>query len=83
MEGKGPLKQDAAYKALEAHYATSGKDVDIAKAFAADPKRFDKFRCGLRVAEREEERVDHVILAYPCQRSTTGGRTSHYFWSLL
>ncbi len=44
MEGKGPLKQDAAYKALEAHYSASGKDVDIAKAFAADSKRFDKFR---------------------------------------
>ncbi|MDP3172253.1 MAG: glucose-6-phosphate isomerase, partial [Polaromonas sp.] len=32
-----------AWGALQAHYATAGKNFDLREAFAADPKRFADF----------------------------------------
>ncbi len=44
MDGRGPLTEDAAFKALGAHYDSAGKSIDIASQFASDKGRFDKLR---------------------------------------
>ena len=44
MEGRGSLKSDEAYKALEAYFTSNGENINIAELFAKDPDRFGKFR---------------------------------------
>ena len=43
MEGRGPLKSDEAYKALEAYFLANGSNINIAELFTQDPDRFSKF----------------------------------------
>ena len=44
MEGKGPLRQDAAFVKLQDYFQEKGKAINIAKEFASDPERFSKLR---------------------------------------
>ena len=44
MEGKGPLRQDAAFVKLQEYFAEKGKNINIADELSADPERFSKFR---------------------------------------
>ena len=43
MESRGPLKETAAWKRLEAFYAEQGSSLSIPAMFQADPDRFSKF----------------------------------------
>jgi glucose-6-phosphate isomerase len=43
MEARGPLKETAAWKRLEAFYAEQGSSLSIPAMFQADPDRFSKF----------------------------------------
>ncbi len=43
MEARGPLKETAAWKRLEAFYAEQGSSLSIPAMFEADPDRFSKF----------------------------------------
>jgi hypothetical protein len=43
MEARGPLKETAAWKRLEAFFAEQGSSLSIPAMFQADPDRFSKF----------------------------------------
>nr|AFN42993.1 glucose-6-phosphate isomerase [Tigriopus californicus] len=43
MEGKGALKQEEAFKNLQAYYDSQGKSLNISELFLNDPERFNKF----------------------------------------
>ena len=44
MEGRGPLRSDEAFKALEAYFVKHGNNINIAELFTKDKDRFSKFR---------------------------------------
>lgn len=50
MSGKVLLTDDAAYKALAEHYASTGSSLNMKNLFANDSDRFDKFRWDLIVS---------------------------------
>ena len=44
MDGRGALTQDAAYQKLKEYHDKNGDSINIAKLFAEDSDRFEKFR---------------------------------------
>ena len=44
MDGRGALTQDAAYQKLKEYHDKNGDSINIAKLFAEDSGRFEKFR---------------------------------------
>lgn len=43
MEDKKSLRQEEAFKNLQAYYDTKGKALNISELFLNDPERFNKF----------------------------------------
>lgn len=43
MDGKGPLREDAAFKKLQEYFNAHGKDININKLFKEDADRFNKY----------------------------------------
>ena len=44
MDGRGSLKEDAAFVKLQEHFDQQGNEINIAKLFGSDAGRFSKFR---------------------------------------
>jgi len=59
MEGRGSLKSDEAYKALEAYFTSNGENINIAELFAKDPDRFGKFSEVLTTPKDGEILIDY------------------------
>ena len=64
MEARGPLKETAAWKKLDALYAEQGSSLSIPAMFQADPERFEKFSCRLETPTDGPFLVDFSKVQY-------------------
>nr|ACO13160.1 Glucose-6-phosphate isomerase [Lepeophtheirus salmonis] len=62
MDGKGPLREDSAFKALQNYFDSNGNNLNIASLFKEDSERFNKYRFVIRTFQSYDTSLIFIII---------------------